>query len=276
MATKQKSTQVRLACIEHADVEDEYHTVVSIWLLRILLGSGSAFKGFFEKKRGFMDDDLREFLNFSDKDETKIKPTDLKMFMRTQLKTYERKIDLSGSLFINITLLASRIPLSPIQQQILALIVLKQRYEPLKDCFQRLHTLCETHLYAGLAKTLQSEPSAICKAMSGSATLRGSGLIKQGDTYGSGLDIEPMDGLVEALMSENENEEALLRHFLVPAKPATLDVSDYPHAIEDVELLQGMLTTAMHDQEQGVNVLCMARPVPARPNWPDCWLNLSE
>jgi len=65
---------------------------------------------------------------------------------------------------------------------------------------------------------------------------------------------------VEALMSENENEEALLRHFLVPAKPATLDVSDYPHAIEDVELLQGMLTAAIHEQEKGVNVLVYGTP----------------
>jgi len=69
-----------------------------------------------------------------------------------------------------------------------------------------------------------------------------------------------MDGLVEALMSENENEEALLRHFLVPAKPATLDVSDYPHVIEDVELLQGMLTASLHEQEKGVNVLVYGTP----------------
>jgi len=251
--------------VESADVEDEYHAVIAVWLLRMMLGSASAFKGLFEKKRGFMDDDLREFLNFSDKDETKIKPTELKAFMRTQLKEHERRVctqstDLSGSLFTNITLMASRIPLTAIQQQILALVVLKQRYEPLKGCFERLHTPSETQLYAGLAKTLRTEPSAIGKAMAGSAALRSSGLIKLDENYRSGLEIEPMDGLVEALMSENENEEALLRHFLVPAKPATLDASDYPHAIEDVELLQGMLTAAMHEQEKGVNVLVYGTP----------------
>jgi len=56
-----------------------------------------------------MDSDLQEFLNFSDKDEAKIKPAELKTFMRTQLKAHEKQVcsasnNLSGSLFINITL----------------------------------------------------------------------------------------------------------------------------------------------------------------------------
>ncbi len=260
MAIKQKNKQVRLACVKHDEAEDEYHALISTWLLRMLLGSASAFKGFFDKRRGFMDDDLREFLNFSDKDETEIKPVQLKEFMRDRLKAHEKKIENTGSLFTNIALMAKRIPLTETQQQILALVVLKQRYEPLKDCFERLHTPSETHLYAGLAKILQTDPTTMAKAMAGSAALRGSGLIKLDENYRTGLDIEPMDGLVEALMSENENEEALLRHFLVPAKPSTLDASDYPHAIEDVELLQGMLTAAMHEQEKGVNILLYGTP----------------
>jgi len=113
--------------------------------------------------------------------------------------------------------MAKRIPLTAIQQQILALVVLKQRYEPLKDCFERLHTPSEMHLYAALVKTLESDAGMVAKAMTGSAALRASGLMKIDENYRSGLDLEPMDGLVEALMSENESEEALLRHFLVIA-----------------------------------------------------------
>jgi hypothetical protein len=53
-----------------------------------------------------MDDDLREFLNFSDKDEAKLKPAELKAFMRTQLEAHEKQVcsasnNLSDSLFIN-------------------------------------------------------------------------------------------------------------------------------------------------------------------------------
>ena len=112
MAIKQKNNQVRLACAEHADAEDEYHALISTWLLRMLLGSASAFKGFFEKKRGFMDSDIQEFLNFSDKDDEKIKISELKSFMRDQLKAHEKQVDRSGLLFTNIALMAKRIPLT--------------------------------------------------------------------------------------------------------------------------------------------------------------------
>ncbi len=96
--------------------------------------------------------------------------------------------------------------------------------------------------------------------MSGSASLRASGLIKIDENYRSGLDLEPMDGLCEALMAENENEQALLSHFLVPAKPATLGMTDYPHVRADVELLQGMLAASLKQQENGVNVLVYGTP----------------
>ncbi len=244
---------------EAATTDDEYHAIVAVWVLRLLLGSTSVFKGFIDR-HGVMDSDLQEFLNFPDENEEEIKPSQLKASMRARLRNYEKRVDLSGSLFTNIMLMARRIPLTAIQQQILALIILKQRYEPLNNCFGCLPTPSESHLYVGLAKTLQSDPSSIAQAMGLRAALRGSGLIKLDDNYRSGLDIEPMDGLVEALMSENENEEALLRHFLVPAKPATLDISDYPHVMEDVDLLQSMLTATLQQREKGVNILLYGTP----------------
>jgi len=110
------------------------------------------------KKRGFMDSDLQDFLQFSDKNETKIKISELKRFLHSLLVSYEKQINTSTTLFTNISLMSSRINLSYTQQQILSLIVLKERYEPLKDCFERLHTASESHLYSGLAKVIGSAP----------------------------------------------------------------------------------------------------------------------
>ncbi|MBL4759278.1 MAG: AAA family ATPase [Mariprofundaceae bacterium] len=61
-------------------------------------------------------------------------------------------------------------------------------------------------------------------------------------------------------MSENENEQELLSHFLVPAKAATLEASDYPHVRQDVELLQSMLSASLKEQEKGVNILLYGTP----------------
>ncbi|MDQ6992015.1 MAG: AAA family ATPase, partial [Mariprofundus sp.] len=207
-----------------------------------------------------MDTDLTEFLNFSDNDEQSLKISEVKESLHCRLRANERKVDVSGMLFTNISLMTKRIQLTAIQQKILALVVLKQRYEPLKGCFDRLHTPSEMHLYAGLAMMMESDASTVAKAMAGGAALRASGLIKIDDNYRSGLDLEPMDGLIEALMSENENEEALLRHFLVPAKAATLQASDYPHVQDDFVLLRDMLKASTKQQEAGVNILIYGTP----------------
>jgi len=257
MAAKSKKYRVK---IESTEVQDEYHALIATWILRMLLSSASAFKGFFVYKRGFCDSDLQEFLQFSDKHETKIKTNELRESMRSLLSGFEKRTNPSAALFTNISLMSKRINLSIIQQQILSLIVLKERYEPLKECFERLHTPGESHLYAGLAKIIGVDTQVISKAMAGKASLRASGLIKIDENYRSGLDLEPMDGLCEALLSENETEQELLSHFLVSAKPAALGVSDYPHARSDIDLLQGMLTTSLKQQEKGVNILLYGTP----------------
>ncbi len=151
MATKRKKNQV---IIEGTDVQDEYHALISVWILRMLLSSGTAFKGFFEKKRGFMDSDLQEFLQLSDENESDLSVSEVRTALRSMLITYEKQINTSAMLFKNIALMAGRIHLTAIQQQVLALVVLKNRYEPLKDCFERLHTPSESHLYAGMAKVM--------------------------------------------------------------------------------------------------------------------------
>jgi len=226
----------------------------------MLLSSAAAFKNFFIYKRGFQDSDLQEFLQFSDDNDSEIKVSDLRESLRSLLATYEKKVNTSAMLFTNIALMSKRIHLSAIQQQILSLVVLKERYEPLKECFENLHTPSEPHLYSSLAKIMGVDSEMISKSMSGHASLRASGLIKIDENYRSDLNLEPMDGLCEALLAENENEHALLSHFLVPAKAATLDVSDYPHAHADVELLQSMLAASLKQQDKGVNVLLYGTP----------------
>ena len=258
MTRKSKKQQVK---IESTEVQDEYYALIAVWILRMLLSSAPVFKEFFAYKRGFRDSDLQEFLQFSDEDDTKIEANELRASMRTLLTYYEKKINTSASLFTNISLMSNRMNLTSIQQQILSLVVLKERYEPLKSCFDRLHTPSESHLYSSISKVIGSVPLSISKAMSGNASLRSSGLIKKvDDNFRSLLTIEPMDGLCEALMTRNKNEQALLSHFLVPAKAATLDATDYLHVHKDIELLQEMFSASLKQKEKGVNILLYGTP----------------
>ncbi|HKI52941.1 MAG TPA: hypothetical protein VJ987_02360, partial [Anaerolineales bacterium] len=48
------------------ETQDEYYSLVVTWVLRILLSSAAAFKGFFKEKCGYQDINLREFLLLPD------------------------------------------------------------------------------------------------------------------------------------------------------------------------------------------------------------------
>jgi len=89
METRRRSKQGK---IDHSESRDEYHALISVWVVRMLLGSAAAFKGFFEKKRGFMDDDLREFLGFSDENEQKLKVSAVKESLRRRLLKNEKRL----------------------------------------------------------------------------------------------------------------------------------------------------------------------------------------
>jgi len=101
MEVKNNKYQVK---IEGTDVQDEYHALIAVWILRILLSSATAFKSFFVYKHGFRDSDLQEFLQISDDNESKIKVSDLRESLRSLLATYEKKVNRSAALFTNIVL----------------------------------------------------------------------------------------------------------------------------------------------------------------------------
>jgi len=80
-----------------------------------------------------MDSDLQEFLQLSDDNDSKIKASDLRESLRFLLVSYEKKVDSSGTLFRNIALMSKRIHLNAVQQQIMAMVVLTERYDVRKD-----------------------------------------------------------------------------------------------------------------------------------------------
>ncbi len=103
----------------------------------------------------------------------------------------------------------------------------------------------------------------IKKALSRSSPLRLSGLIKietENIRHRGDMEIEPMDGLSEALLADNHDEKALLRHFLVPAKATTLQMADYPHVRKDVDILNNLLKVGLKQHNKGVNILIYGTP----------------
>jgi len=242
------------------DTQDEYHALIATWMLRMLLGSGTAFRGFFDTRRGFQDSDVSDFLNLQDVDDNTIKVKELKKIMHPLLSKYEKVTHVSSILFRNISLMAKRLSITPIEQQVLGFTVLRQRYGQLQDCLNIIPMPTESRLYATLGHAMDVPADDIRKALSRSAPLRASGLIKMESSHRGNMEIEPMDGLCEALLADNHDEKALLQHFLVPAKPTTLQMTDYPHARKDFDILNNLLKVSLKQHNKGVNILIYGTP----------------
>ncbi|HKI59803.1 MAG TPA: ATP-binding protein, partial [Mariprofundaceae bacterium] len=165
-----------------------------------------------------------------------------------------------ANLFRNLGLMANRMGLTDVQMQLLSFVVLKNRYEHMNSCFESLHKPSEFHLSGSLAYILGIEAADISKALTGKSSLRERGLLKIVEDYRAGIDLEPMDGLCQALMAENANEQMLISHFLVPAREGTLYLEDYPHAATDIDILERMLDASLKAQDKGVNILVYGSP----------------
>ncbi|MDQ6965618.1 MAG: hypothetical protein Q9M23_01690, partial [Mariprofundaceae bacterium] len=143
----------------------------------MLLGSSSAFRGFFDVKRGFHDSDVSDFLRMQDVDDDTIKVAELKTLMRTRLTRHEKIASESSILFRNIAMLSRRVAITPLQQQVLALTVLSERYEPMKTCLGNMPMATEPQLNASLGHALEASAQDVKTALARSSPLRASGLI---------------------------------------------------------------------------------------------------
>jgi len=256
MAVRRK----RRISVSAIDTQDEYYSLVATWMLRMLLGNATVFRYFFDVRIGFHDSNMSDFLGLQDVDENKIKVRELKKLMRTLLEQHEKKSSTSSILFHNIAFMAKRLSITPQQQQVLAVSVLKERYSPLDDCLGKMPMQTEALLYASLGHAIGIPTDAVKKSLSRKSPLRASGLIKVASNPRGYMELEPMDGLSEALLADNNNEKALMQHFLVSAKPTTLRVADYPHIRKDFDILHNLLKEVLRQQNKGVNILIYGPP----------------
>jgi len=245
------------------EVQDEYHALVATWMLSMLLGSGAAFRSFFDARRGFRDSDVSDFLGLQDVDEHKVRAGKLKRIMRGLLAGFEGvayKHYRCSSLCRNIGLLAERVSLSAVERELLAFAVLRERCEALVDCLRLIPRRSEPQFVSLLAKATGVSMEEMRAPLSRTATLLQSGMIKFETNSRGSITLCAPDQLIRALMAHNDDVHALLRHFLVPARPATLRVSDYPHVRTDFDILERLLRAALRTRDKGVNILLYGPP----------------
>lgn len=239
----------------------EYQPLVATWMLRMLLTHHWVFTGFFTKKDGYRDADVAEFFQLPEFEDGQ-QPTiiELKKSLKKQLHKFEDQIDDSLVLFENIRLFSKRVELSTLQQEIVAFASLVESSSAWSDLFRNVKVETEQQFIQLLSCMLDASVPDIKTALSRKSFLCQSGMISvEKRDYEDGK-IGIMDELQQALLAANENEEALLSHFLKQSKSSTLTLDDYPHAEQDIEVTQNILKEAIIQGDKGVNILLYGTP----------------
>ncbi|MDQ6991445.1 MAG: ATP-binding protein [Mariprofundaceae bacterium] len=251
----------RYICNDNSHNGGEYQALVATWMLRLLLTHNWVFNSFFNMKGGFKDEDVANFLNMPGVSyDVPISVPAIKAKMNQELSNLESQIDDDMVVLKNINLLARRVDLSPLQQEILLFALLVESSSLWGDFFRLISVETEQLFLRLLSCMLGVKVQDIKEALSKKSFLRQSGMITLDKRDYEDGKIGIMDELELALLAVNDNEEALLSHFLLQAKPSTLSLDDYPHANQDVEVIQNILKTASSTSELGVNILIYGTP----------------
>lgn len=172
-----------------------------------------------------------------------------------QLMTEGMKLD--APLFRNLKQLAEKFSLSVIEQEVLVVRILINQY----PCFR---SLINEHCYHCTDTALQdylhimtTRPVAgIEKSLAANGTLRKLGwleAVSQPANLTDQLNFPP--ALVNILLAEHETVEKLLSQFFTLSKPSVLQLSDYAHLQNDLDIILPYLQAALETRQTGINLL---------------------
>lgn len=162
----------------------------------------------------------------------------------------------------NLGWLATRLGLSPVEVNILALVVLYDGNKPFSEAVNSLRLRGTRRTVLQMLSIMTAAPlAAVTEMLSIGSTLPQSGLLRL-DTDAYELDgaFTLPAGLADALMSEYQKPEDLLLHFFCPGLPPKLAESDFAHLDKDIRLLKAFLAQALLQRESGVNILLYGEP----------------
>lgn len=164
--------------------------------------------------------------------------------------------------FGNVAAIAAALELAPLERELLLLAAMLHLDPILYAACQPLGEFSRQGACAALATMLDAPVDAAYRALSPHSLLAQTGLIRIDDSHRYPLKakLDILDHLPQLLLSERLDTATLFQHYIAPARPATLTVSDFAHRAEDFELARRLLATAALSRTPGVNLLLYGPP----------------
>lgn len=254
---------------------DDYHQIARVWVLRAL----SLHEGRPRLRRIYESSALLETLGFriAASTESEIEVLDesdpklargrkvasqVEAWLAKEAKAAERSgVGISNPLARNLDFLAARLRLDEVEKGILAVRAVYEVDESLREAMDALENKTDPRLARLLAAMLRETPAAIAKALDPCGSLTSLRLIDHSAETASFSDrVQPIRGLIHALLSVHGSTESLLSFVVRRAPAPSLGGEHYPHLREHVELLTTYLGHALRTRRHGVNILVHGRP----------------
>lgn len=163
----------------------------------------------------------------------------------------------------NAALLGRLLGLSATEIAVLGFVTALDMDDSLRDCFVALAPRRMHQTVSHIARVLHLRRAQVEHALRPAGMLRDLRLVEcvRADVVHAGLGPLTLGNVVsDVLMRPMGNESELLARFLDRAPAPTLQLDDYPHLAQDVDLLRRFLGAAVARRTAGVNVLLHGSP----------------
>ena len=244
----------------------EIKRLVTIWALRAVLRP-NVFGELFSTK--YFDDDIKDALDFEalgiDEAElaTQRGRNNLKKVFRDKLHQVESANPPGRCRFFrNISRLGEHFSLSKTEKEVLVFSLLAKEHSPLRLILEAMGETGLSAFFRELSYLIGYKPSQTRKALESDGTLCVSGLLRlsKGSSEEIQDRIEPLDGLVDAVMHGSGDITSLLSRYCSKAPAPKLRRSNFPHLSADLEILYPFLSEVLKAGTPGSNILLYGPP----------------
>jgi len=251
---------------QHISINKKSKEIVEFWMLKILIDLNGT-REFMESMRGFTDDSIAYFLGlgkyveeFEEKDMKEIAS-----LLNVRLLELESKESLTYPPILknNIKKIRKLIHLNKVERDILLFTIFLKYIDLMDNATRLLNDLSTDRLINALSVLLNHKVSKVKEALSPQSKLTQSGLVSIDRDYSRNMStkLETLSGdFADRMMNIDGDIEDMIRSSVRKCTEATLNVSDFGHLKNDMELLVPYLKNSVDKSQKGVNILFYGKP----------------
>ncbi len=237
----------------------------TLWILRIIFKLGG-HKEFIDKDGYVNKDSIIYFLEGSqylsdDKEGPESRKDILEEFAEKLKKLESKKLTqtLNATITKNVEKISLLINLNKYEKEILEFSMLVKQYELLDDAVSLLGSELTTKQTKRVLSVILDIPQdCVEKALSNNSKLVSSSLlfIDKRDTYSLDRKLESIsDSFVDNITNSDEDVLYMLKDILRPCSYSDLELGDYKHIKNDIDIILPYLKKCIRQSKKGVNIL---------------------